>query len=396
MSSTNYIPDLSSFRNKAFFAGVAGVLLCLYGMTTSSEQFLRSYLLAFLYTLLIPVTCNGLLCLHHLVGGQWGVLLRPLLETGSRTIFLNLLFSVPILLNLPTLYEWARPEVVAHDHILQQKAAWLNPTFFMIRVGIYFLVWILLGYFLNKFSAEQAAGRTIEETEAAKEKLRNLSGPGIVLHMLTVTFAAFDFGMSLEPHWPSTMYGLLYVVGGALATMAFMILIMRRLTSEEPMSRLVKPNHFHDFGTLMFAFICLWAYVNFSQFLIIWSANLPEETPWYFKRTQGAWNTVAGLLMIFHFALPFFLLLMRFNKKKSAILATIAVFMMFMRLMDLTWLIAPAFHEVQEASHHFIHWMDIVAPIGLFGLWTGFFIHQLGQRSLMPVEVAKLATGGHH
>jgi hypothetical protein len=396
MSSTTYVPDLSNFRNKAFFVGVVGILLCLYGMTTSSEQFLRSYLLAFLYTLLIPVTCNGLLCLHHLVGGQWGVLLRPLLETGSRTIFLNLLFSIPILLNLPTLYEWARPEAVAHDHILQAKAAWLNTGFFTARIIFYFVVWILLGYFLNKFSAEQAAGRTVEETEAAKNKLRNLSGPGIVIHMLTVTFAAFDLGMSIEPHWPSTMYGVLYVVGGALATMAFMILIMRRLTSEEPMSHLVKPNHFHDFGTLMFAFVCLWAYVNFSQFLIIWSANLPEETPWYFKRTQGAWNTVAGSLMLFHFALPFFLLLIRFNKKKSAILATIAAFMLFMRLMDLTWLIAPAFHEVQEASHHFIHWMDIVAPIGLFGLWTGFFVHQLTQRPLMPIEAAKLATGGHH
>ena len=395
-SSNNYFPDLSSLRNKAFFVGLAGILICLYGLTSNSEQFLRSYLLAFIYTMLIPVSCNGLLCLHHLVGGQWGVLLRPLLESGSRTLPLNLLFALPILLNVPALYEWARPEVLAHDQILQQKAAWLNVGFFTWRILFYFTVWILLGYYLNRFSAEQAAGRTVEETEAAKDKLRNLSGPGIVIHMLTLTFAAFDLGMSLEPHWPSTMYGVLYIVGGVLSTMAFMILIMRRLTEEEPMSHLVKPRHFADFGTLMFAFVCLWAYVNFSQFLIIWSANLPEETPWYFKRTQGAWNNVAGGLMLFHFALPFLLLLMRFNKKKSAILAVIAVFMLFMRLIDLAWLIAPAFHEVEEASHHFIHWMDIVAPIGLFGLWVGFFVHQLGRRSLMPIEAAKLATGGHH
>lgn len=396
MSSTHHTLDLSGFRNKAFFVGMAGLLVCLYGLTSNSDQFLRSYLLAFIYTLLIPVTCNGLLCLHHLVGGQWGVLLRPLLETGSRTLWLNLIFSIPILLNLPVLYEWARPEVVAHDHILQQKVAWLNEGFFTWRILFYFTVWILLGYFLNRFSDEQAAGRTLEETEAAKNKLRNLSGPGIVLHMLTLTFAAFDLGMSLEPHWPSTMYGLLYVIGGALSTMAFMILVIRRLTEEEPMSRLVKSNHFHDFGTLLFAFVCLWAYVNFSQFLIIWSANLPEETPWYFKRTQGSWNLVAGGLMLFHFALPFFLLLIRFNKKKSAILAVIAVFMLFMRLIDLAWLIVPAFLEVAEASHHFIHWMDIVAPVGLFSLWIGFFAHQLGRRSLMPIEAAKLATGGHH
>ncbi len=396
MSSTNYMPDLSSFRNKAFFVGLAGVLLCLYGLTANSEQFLRSYLLAFIYTLLIPVTCNGLLCLHHLVGGQWGVLLRPLFEAGSRTLPLNLLFSIPILMNLRTLYEWAKPEVLAHDHILQQKAAWLNEGFFIWRILFYFTAWYLLGYYLNRFSNEQAAGRTVEETEIAKDKLRNLSGPGIVIHMLTITFAAFDLGMSLEPHWPSTMYGVLYLIGGALSTMAFMILVMRRLAEEEPMSRLLKPNHFHDFGTLMFAFVCLWAYVNFSQFLIIWSANLPEETPWYYKRTLGPWNTMAGCLMIFHFALPFFLLLMRFNKKKSAILGVIATFMLFMRLIDLQWLIVPAFYSVKEASHVFIHWMDIVAPIGLFGLWVGFFAHQLGRKPLMPIEAAKLATGGHH
>lgn len=396
MSSNTYIPDLSSFRNKAFFVGLAGIVLCLYGLTSNSEQFFRSYLLAFLYTLLIPVTCNGLLCLHHLVGGQWGVLLRPLLETGSRTILLNALFAIPILMNIPALYEWARPEVLAHDHILQKKVAWLNVHFFTFRVVFYFVVWTLLGYYLNRFSREQAAGRTVEETEIAKEKLRNLSGPGLVIHILTLTFAAFDFGMSLEPHWPSTMYGVLYLVGGALATMAFMILVMRRLVEDSPMSQLVKPNHFADFGTLMFAFVCLWAYVNFSQFLIIWSANLPEETPWYFKRTQGVWNVMAMCLMLFHFALPFFLLLLRFNKKRSAILGTIAIFMLFMRLVDLAWLIAPAFHEVEEAGHYFLHWMDVAAPVGLFGIWVGYFAYQLGRRSLMPIEAAKLATGGHH
>jgi hypothetical protein len=396
MTSTTNMPDLSSFRNKAFFVGLAGIVVSLYGMTTDSDQFFRSYLLAFIFTLLIPVSCNVLLCLHHLVGGQWGVLLRPLLESGSRTLPFNFLLSIPILLNLPKLYEWARPEVVAHDHILQQKAAWLNENFFIGRIIFYFAAWYLLGYFLNRFSDQQAAGRTFEETEAAKDRLRNLSGPGIVIHMLTLTFAAFDLGMSLEPHWPSTMYGVLYLIGGALSTMAFMILVMRRLAESEPMSRLLKPNHFHDFGTLMFAFVCLWAYVNFSQFLIIWSANLPEETPWYFKRTQGAWNTMAGCLMIFHFALPFFLLLMRFNKKKSAILAVIATFMLFMRWVDLVWLIVPAFHHTEDASHHFIHWMDVAAPIGLFGLWVGFFVYQLGRKSLMPIEAAKLSTGGHH
>ncbi|MFN7925733.1 MAG: hypothetical protein U0Q16_36875 [Bryobacteraceae bacterium] len=383
--------DLSGLRNKAFFVGLAGLVAMAAGFASNSDQFFRSYLIGYIYWLLIAVTCLGLLSLHHLVGGQWGVVIRRLLECGARTIPVNLLFGVPILLNLPKLYEWARPEHVAHDEILKAKSAWLNPGFFTIRFLIYYAIWLGVGYLMNKWSDEQENGGG----ETAKDKLRNLSGPGVVLHILTMTFAAFDIGMSLEPHWFSTMYGVIYLFGGCLSTMAFLVIVLRSLQQSEPMGSLLKPNHFHDLGTLMFAFVVLWAYVSFSQYLIIWSGNLPEETPWYFKRSQGAWGSMVPLLMIFHFVLPFFLLLMRFNKKKSSILVKIAVFMLIIRLMELMWLIGPAFHEVEEAQHHFIHWMDVAAPLALGGIWVGFFFYQLGRRSLVPVEVARL-QGGHH
>jgi hypothetical protein len=389
------LPDLDGLRNKAFFVGIAGAAALASGFASGSEQFFRSYLIGFIYWLIIATTCNALLCLHHLVGGQWGVVIRRLLETGGRTIWLNALFAIPILLNLPKLYEWARPEIVAHDKILLQKVKWLNPQFFTIRVAIYFAIWLIMAYLLNKWSSEQEAATTIEQSEIAKDKLRNLSGPGIVIHMLTLTFAAFDFGMSLEPHWFSTMYGVLYIIGGALSTMAFIILMLRKLSTGEPMNRLLKPNHFHDLGTLMFAFVVLWAYVNFSQFLIIWAGNLPEETPWYVKRFSGNWNAAAICLMVFHFAVPFFLLLVRFNKKKAAILSTIAIWILCARFLDLAWLIAPAFHEVEDAGNHFIHWMDLAAPIAIGGIWVGVYVTQLGRRSLQPVEVERLA-GGHH
>lgn len=394
MATDSRLPDLAGLRNKAMFVGLAGVVASLAGFAANHEQFLQSYVLAYIYWLLIPVSCSGLLCLHHLVGGGWGIVIRRLLEAGTRTLPLTAVLVIPIVVNLPTIYEWARPEVVAADKLLQHKAAYLNPTFFLIRLVVYFGIWLTLSFFLNKWSAEQENGGG----EAAKEKLRNLSGPGVVLHILTVSFAAFDLGMSLEPHWFSTIYGVLYIFGGCLSTMAFLILILKRLNNSEPMNHLLKANHFHDLGTLMLAFVVLWAYVSFSQFLIIWSGNLPEETPWYAKRMFGAWGNVAVVLMVFHFALPFFLLLIRFNKRKIAILATIATFMLVMRWVDLTWLIAPAFQHGDggHGGQHFIHWLDIVMPIGLGGLWVGFFAYQLGRRPLMPVEAVKLAAGGHH
>lgn len=385
-------PDLSGFRNKAFFVGLFGIAACVFGLMSNFDQFLHSYLIAYIYWMLIAVTCNGLLCLHHLVGGQWGVIIRRLLESGSRTIPVNIVLGLPILFNLPRLYEWARPEHVAHDPILLHKAPFLNTGAFTMRVLIYFAIWFVLSYLLNKFSREQEEGGG----EQAKDKLRAISGPGLLLHVATVTFAAFDLGMSLEPHWFSTIYGVIYLVGGALATMAFLILVLRSLTESEPLDRLVKPDHFADLGTLMFAFVVLWAYVSFSQYLIIWSGNLAEETPWYIKRTSGAWKGMAAALMVFHFALPFFLLLLRFNKKRKTILSAIAAFMMVMRLVDLMWLIAPAFHEIEEAGHAFIHWMDVAAPVAIGGIWVGVFAYQLSRRPLMPVEVARLTAGGHH
>ncbi|MEZ5351356.1 MAG: hypothetical protein R2762_01870 [Bryobacteraceae bacterium] len=390
-SDSTSITGLIGLRNKAFFVGLLGVVACLAGLMSNSEQFLRSYLIGFIYWLLIAVTCNALLFLHHLVGGQWGVIIRRLLEAGARTIPFNALLMIPILLNLPTLYEWARPEHVAHDPILIHKSAWLNPGFFTGRMIFYFAVWTLMGYLLNKWSREQENGGG----EEAKNKLRALSGPGILIHGMTLTFAAFDLGMSIEPHWPSTMYGVLYIIGGALATMAFLIIVVRILSDSEPMAGLLKPKHFHDLGTLLFAFVVLWAYVNFSQFLIIWSGNLPEETVWYLKRGTGMWQAVSLVIMTFHFAVPFFLLLMRFNKKNKGILVQIAAFMLVMRLLDLVWLIAPGFHEVKEAGHHMIHWLDVAAPVAIGGLWVGLFAYLLGQRPVVPVEVARL-TGGHH
>lgn len=392
MSAAHTIRDFSDLRNRFAFVGLALLVVSLAGLlSNSSEQFLRSWLVALFYVSMLPLGCQGLLMLHHMVGGQWGVAIRRHLEAGSRTMPVLILLVLPVLLNLPKLYEWAQPEHVAHDPLLQHKAAWLNTGFFGLRLAIYLAIWILFSYLLNKNSAEQDADPNGE----AKKRLYNLSGIGLVIHVLTLTFAAFDLWMSIEPHWFSTMYGLLYVVGGTLATWAFVIVALRFTHQQEPLAHLIKPNHFADIGTLMFAFTVLWAYVNFSQFLIIWSGNIPEETPWYIKRGGGIWGILSVALMAFHFAVPFFLLLLRFNKRRIAILSGIAFFMLFMRLVDVIWLVSPAFHEVEEAHHVSVALTDFSLPLALAGLWAGLFFWQLGRRPFEPVEGWKLA-GGHH
>ncbi|MGH9672677.1 MAG: hypothetical protein ACRD44_05800, partial [Bryobacteraceae bacterium] len=230
---------------------------------------------------------------------------------------------------------------------------------------------------LNKWSAEQERGGA-----GAKARLQSLSAPGLILYGLTVTFASVDWAMSLEPHWYSTIYGVLFMVGQALATLAFVLVTLMWMSRRPPMSEVLAPSHFHDLGTLMFAFVMLWAYVGFSQYLIIWSGNLPEETPWYIRRLEGGWGWIAGLLIVFHFAVPFLMLLSRALKKRIAILGPVAAGMLVVRLADMYWMIAPAAHH----GHFRVTFSDVLAPVAVGGLWMAFFLWQLKRRPLTPVE----------
>jgi hypothetical protein len=386
MAGETNLPDLNAVRNKALIVGGAALLPCFVGAVTNPEQFFRSWLLAFLYWIAIPLGCFALLMLHHLVGGAWGIVIRRLLESGIRTFPLLALILVPVLIQLPRLYLWARPGVMETDHLLHEKAAYLNVPFFLARTVFYFAVWVLLAWLLNKWSAQQESGDA-----NAKSKLQQIAGPGLILYGLTVSFAAVDWVMSLEPHWYSTIFGMLFMVGQALSTIAFVILVLRLLSSAPPLASVLRPSHFHDLGNLLFAFVMLWGYVNFSQFLIIWSGNLPEETPWYHYRVNGAWGNVAGALMALHWAVPFLILLVRKNKQQSKILAGVAGFLLLMRLVDMIWVIAPSFEDRRGGPH----WLDLVTPVAVGGLWIASFIWQLGRRPLRPVEADLLTDGGH-
>lgn len=389
MSQTEQLQvQLHRLQQRALIIGIVALGLCAFGATLSKTQFFQSYLFGYLFWFGVAVGCFSVVALHHLVGGGWGFVIQRLLESGTRTLPLMALLFLPLFFGMHDLYLWARPEAVAADKILQHKSPYLNVPFFWIRAAIYFAVWGLFAYLLNKWSHQQ--DRMADP--APTLKIQKFAGPGLVLYVLTMSFAAFDWVMSLDPHWFSTIFGVIFVVGQGLTTLAFAIIGLRLVADREPISGVIATKHFHDLGNLMFAFILLWAYVSFSQFFIIWSGNLPEEITWYVHRLHGGWGVIAMIIVLFHFAVPFVLLLSRKTKRKAQVLAKVAAAMIVMRLIDLFWIVAPNFH----AEKFSIHWMDVLAPIGIGGVWIAAFIWQLKSRALLPVNDPRLAEAFHH
>ena len=369
---------LDGMQQKVFVAGAVGLAVIAAGGFFNPTQFFRSYLLAFVLWNGIALGCLAICMLHHLTGGAWGFGIRRMLEAGTRTFPLLAVLFLPLLFGLARLYLWAQPEMVSADKILQYKRLYLNVPFFLARAAIYFAVWNLLGFFLSKWSVEQDA----TANPGLAGRLEAVSGPGLILYGLTATFSAIDWVMSLEPHWFSTIYGMMFMVSQALAAMAFVIIMAMLLADLPPLSGAIAPAQFHDLGNLLLAFTMLWAYLSFSQFLLIWAGNLREEIPWYASRATGGWAGVALLLILFHFAVPFLLLLSRTVKRRMRVLASVAVGLLVMSLVDVFWMIAPAFHPEGPSPH----WMDLIAPIGVGGLWMAAFFSQLKRRSLVPLH----------
>jgi len=379
-------PQLERLEKTALKVGAAGVALCALGAVLNLDQFFRSYLLGYLFWAGITLGSFGLLMVHHLSGGGWGYAIRRCLESAIRTLPLIAILLLPILLGVHHLYIWSDAGLVAGDKVLESKQAYLNVPFFVIRAIIYFLIWGVYGWMLNKWSFEQ--DRT--KNPRLSRRLEVISGPGLVLLGFTITFASVDWVMSLDPHWFSTMYGLIFVVGDVLASLSFAICLISYLSDREPLAGFLKVSHYHDLGNLMLAFVMLWAYLSFSQFLIIWSGNLPEETPWYLHRTAHGWMAIAIGLILFHFALPFVLLLSRRTKRVAATLVKVAVFVLAMRLVDLFWQVAPAFYK----EHFTIHWLDLAAPVAIGGLWVAYFARQMKDKALLPLHDPGLAGVG--
>ncbi|HKA18527.1 MAG TPA: hypothetical protein VKN18_09425 [Blastocatellia bacterium] len=389
--------DVEGFRRRALIVGVAALVIGAAGALISSEsreQFFRSYLLAYIFWIAIPLGCFAILMLQHMSGGVWGLVTRRVLESSTRTFPLLALLFLPLLLGLKSIFPWASPERLAAspalNHAVEQKHLYLNIGFFIARAIFYFLVWIIVTRTLNRWSAEQ--DKTGERRLTSK--LQGLSGPGLVLYGLTVTFAAIDWAMSLDPEWFSTIYGLLFMGGQGLAGMAFVIAVMVLLSQRAPMNEVIKPSHLHDLGKLMLAFLMIWAYFAFSQFLIIWAGNLPEEIPFYVRRIQSSWKYVGLGLIVLHFALPFVLLLSRDLKRSGRKLSMVAIGVIVMRYVDLIWLTGPELHEGRFG----LSWMDLMLLAGIGGVWLWFFATELNRRPLLPIrdpEIESVFASGH-
>ena len=385
--------EIMALRSRAVLVGGAGLVLSVVAYLAAGEAFWQSYLVAFYFWHGITIGAMAVLMVHHLSGGAWGMVARRILEAATRTLPLTAVLFIPIVLKLETLYPWARPEAAA-DEIIQAKAAYLNPEAFLIRAVLYFVIWGVLIFLLNKWSREQ------DENPPAlpgpqDRRSRVLSGPGLVLYVLTVTFMSVDWVMSLDPHWFSTIFGILTIGGQGLSTLALTLVILASLVKFRPMSGVVGPEQVHDIAKLMFAFVLLWAYFNVSQLIIIWSGNLPEEIPFYIERLSGPWAVVSVLVVLGQFALPFLLLLSRDLKRNVQRVKWIALIILVMRVIDIIWLIGPVFRHDGSA----LSWVDFAVTLGMGGLWLVYFWTMLAGRALVPARdpyfKEAMAHGGH-
>lgn len=379
--------QIDALQRIALGVGGLGLIATAIGFVTNAEQFYRSYLLAYFFVLGIPLGSLALLMVHHLTGGGWGLVIRRTFEASARTIPVMAVLFLPLVFGMHTLYEWTHAEA-ASDPIIAQKALYLNESGFLIRAVVYFAIWSFLAIALTRLSAKQ------DGTEVHFSRFENIAGPGLLVYALTLTFASVDWVMSLDPHWFSTLFGLWVMVGQALTALAFTIVIAFLVSRDGRMSQLITTAKFHDYGTLLFAFVMLWAYLSYSQYLIIWSANLPEEIPYYLQRLGGGWTIVTLVVILGHFVLPWTLLLFRATKRATTRLVAVAAFMLLMRLVDTFWLVTPWVNHGRFG----IHWIDVTAVLGLLGLWVGLFCHNLRSRALVPVGdpyLAEALADGH-
>ncbi|HXG01548.1 MAG TPA: hypothetical protein VNL69_12200 [Bacteroidota bacterium] len=378
-------PPFETVQQRALVVAVGGSVLLAIGAVVAQAEFFQSYLYAYVFWMALTLGCLGILILHHLVSGSWGHIVQRYAESAARTLPYMAVLFVPILLGMHHLYPWTNHEVAAANHVVEKKLGYLNVPFFLVRQVLYFGFWIFVALWLSKKSVEQDATADPHLTR----KMRVFSGPSMVFFVLTVTFASVDWMMSLEPEWFSTMYGVGRIVGAGLTALAFCIVLVRLLSKYQPLLEILNTRHVHHLGNLLMAFTILWAYIGFSEFLIIWSGNLPDDNMWHLRRMNPEWSVFAAILIVGHFAVPLALLLSRQLKRHIEPLARIAVGILVMRLIDMYWLIYPAFNNHQLK----FHWLSIVAPIALGGIWVWLFVNHLKRQPLLPLHDPRFHKG---
>jgi len=377
-------PVIKQIGSRSLVIGAMCSVIAIALGFTNAQVFFRRYLVSFMDWLGICLGSMVILMIRHLTGGGWGMVIRRILGAAMRTVPLMAVFFVPIaVMGVPKLYPWAMPleaienptirEHLAHNQFV--KIGYLNWHGFILRAIVYFAIWNLLSYLLSRWSREQNSPPLRDNST----RFKVISGPGIILYAFTISFAAIDWVMSLDPSWISTIYGLLFVAGELISALCFAVVIERILFKYKPMSLLLRPAFVHDHGKFMLTFVMVWAYFSFSQWLIIWAGNLPEEITWYLRRLNGGWGFVGLFLVIFQFTVPFAMLLSRPFKRDITKLVWLAAWLIVVRYVDLFWLVEPNF----SVTFH-VTWADLLIPFGMGGLWLAYFCRNLSSIPLLP------------
>jgi hypothetical protein len=384
-ASTNHLdlmppPVVKTIARRSLIVGVVFGVVAIIGAFLRPEEFYRAYLLGFMCWLGVALGSMAILMIRHLTGGGWGVVIRRTLGAAMRTLPLLALLFIPIVLGMHRLYLWAQPlDTIADKHLREHlqdiTKTYLTANGFIIRAVFYFAIWNLLSYLLTKWSKQTDRPGAPDNAQ----RFKAVSGPGLILYSFTISFAAIDWVMSLDPSWVSTIFGLIILIGEVLSAMCFAVVVERILFNYRPMSEMLKPDFVHDHGKWMLAFTMVWAYFNFSQWLIIWAGNLPAEITFYLKRLSGGWGWIGLTLVLFHFAIPFGILLSRPFKRDIHRLAWLAAWLMLMRYLDLFWIIEPNFSNTLKFTV-----ADVIVPVAIGGIWLAYFFRNLAALPLLP------------
>jgi hypothetical protein len=374
-------------RNLIGGLALAGIAAAASGWMSDPRQFYASYLVAYVYFVLVVLGGMFFVMLQHLTGSAWSVTMRRVMENVMVTVPVAAVLFVPVALGVPTLYEWSHPEFRSEDPVMAVKMTFFNPAFYTARTVFYFVVWTVLALTLYRSSVAQDGGGDI----GSHRKALWWSGPGLGALMITVTMASVDWLMSLEPHWYSTIFGVYVFSGGALAFVAALTLTLLAFRRAGVLVKSVNVEHYHDLGKWMFALTVFWAYIAFSQYMLIWYANLPEETIWFKHRLEGNWAWVSGLLLFGRFILPFVVLLARAPKRNLTVLGLISFWILAMQYVDLHWIVMPTVHE-----HGFhLHWLDLATFTAVGSLFAMAFWYRLRRRALVPIGDPRLKQALH-
>jgi hypothetical protein len=381
-SSTYSITDRGRFHKLTGLIGLIGLVACVIALFVDREQLFYSWLTAFMFWFTLAAGGLFFVMLQHLVGATWSVVIRRMAETVMSVLPYMAIAFLPLIFGIHELYHWSHADAVAQDELLQWKSGYLNFQFFIIRAIIYFGVWTLLTVLLRKASFIQDKGHTPQ----LASRFTKISAPGMIAFALTMTLAAFDWLMSLDPHWYSTIFGAYIFAGSAVAILAFLPLTAICMRRRGVMAEMITVEHYHDMGKLLFAFLVFWAYMAFSQYFLIWYGNIPEETIWFLHRWEGSWKTVTLFLVFGHFVGPFFILITRGAKRNLTMLKVFAIWMLFMHWIDLHWIVMPTIH------HHGIHlsWIDLAAMMAVGGAFLSRFWYSLTSHPLVPLGDPKL------